>query len=91
MRSYDQFSNMVLEHTVERTVEGGCFADMPLGLYMVRGDSVVLLGETADDEEARMGLRKVSMEDILEMRHAREGADDEDAKPKAIDWDFEKL
>ena len=52
MRSFDQFSNVVLEDAVERRVvipakEGvnAVYGDAPLGLYVVRGDSIVLLGE----------------------------------------------
>ena len=55
MRSFDQFSNVVLEDAVERRVvipakEGvnAVYGDAPLGLYVVRGDSIVLLGEVDD-------------------------------------------
>mmetsp|Transcript_20962 Transcript_20962/g.63879 ORF Transcript_20962/g.63879 Transcript_20962/m.63879 type:complete len:126 (-) Transcript_20962:56-433(-) len=90
MRSYDQFANMVLEETVERHVVGDCFADVPLGLYIVRGDSVVLLGETHDDEESKMGLRRVSMEEIADKRAAEidAGEDDDDG---GGNWDFDNL
>lgn len=80
LRSFDQFSNMVLEETSERRIlhakvphlsnsiiidnngtgnqtggDGGktviCYyTDVQLGLYLVRGDSMVLLGEVDDDE-----------------------------------------
>ena len=45
MRSFDQFANIVLEHAVERVVVGKRFADVPLGLYVIRGENVVLLGQ----------------------------------------------
>ena len=45
MRSFDQFANIVLEQAVERIVVGTRFADVPLGLYVIRGENVVLLGE----------------------------------------------
>ena len=45
LRSFDQFANLVLEAAVERVVVGTQFADTPLGLYVVRGENVVLLGE----------------------------------------------
>lgn len=65
LRSFDQFSNMVLGETSERRVlhvqngnETICyFTDIKLGLYLVRGDSMVLLGEVEnkdeDDEDTR--------------------------------------
>lgn len=51
LRSFDQFTNFVLEDTVERkfcTLDDNdkyYYSDKKLGLYLVRGDSIVLLGE----------------------------------------------
>lgn len=45
MRSFDQFANVVLEHAFERVIVGKKFADVPLGLYVIRGENVVLLGQ----------------------------------------------
>jgi len=76
-RSFDQFSNMVLEQTSERRILHAkippptthpttphnpnnnptpntvvCYyTDVQLGLYLVRGDSMVLLGEVDDDDD----------------------------------------
>jgi len=71
LRSFDQFSNMVLEGTSERRIlhakvnqsngsdDGDdttgktviCYyTDVQLGLYLVRGDSMVLLGEVDDED-----------------------------------------
>ena len=60
LRSFDQFSNMVLEQTSERRVlhikKGSdtiCYyTDIQLGLYLVRGDSMVLLGEVQDGDNS---------------------------------------
>ena len=45
MRSFDQFANVVLEEAVERVIVGKRYADVPLGLYVIRGENVVLLGQ----------------------------------------------
>lgn len=46
----------------------GLYGDIPIGLYIVRGDSVVLLGEVDPEREAAAeGLTKVS----AEVRHTR--------------------
>lgn len=45
LRTFDQFSNVVLEHALERVIVGKRFADVPLGLYVIRGENVVLLGQ----------------------------------------------
>ena len=43
LRSFDQFSNIVLSDTVERIIVDRQFGDIPLGLYIVRGENVVLM------------------------------------------------
>ena len=40
-----QFANVVLEHAYERVIVGRRFSDVPLGLYVIRGENVVLLGQ----------------------------------------------
>lgn len=52
LRSFDHFANVVLEKAVERIIVGELFCDRPLGLYIIRGENVVLIGEldlTRDD------------------------------------------
>lgn len=43
LRSFDQFSNIVLSDAVERIIVDRQFGDIPLGLYIVRGENVVLM------------------------------------------------
>lgn len=38
-------ANLVLQDTVERLYAGNLYADMPRGVYLVRGENVLLLGE----------------------------------------------
>lgn len=38
-------ANLVLTDSVERIHHGRQFADVPRGLYLIRGENVVLLGE----------------------------------------------
>ncbi|CAM9245126.1 unnamed protein product [Heterosigma akashiwo] len=80
LRSFDQFSNVVIENTFERHVVDGCYGDIPLGLYLVRGDAVVLLGEV-DDAGHEGILRRVSADEILELEREKESR-------ARDDWDF---
>lgn len=43
LRSFDQFSNIVLSDAVERIIVESQYGDVPLGLYIVRGENVVLM------------------------------------------------
>ncbi|RDB29682.1 U6 snRNA-associated Sm-like protein LSm1 [Hypsizygus marmoreus] len=68
LRSYDQFANLVLEDTVERIYHGNAFAENWRGLYLIRGENVVLLGEIDLDQEDDIPLRQVDW-NVLEPYH----------------------
>ncbi|KAG6428828.1 hypothetical protein SASPL_106865 [Salvia splendens] len=65
LRSFDQFANAVLEGTCERVIVGEIYCDIPLGLYIIRGENVVLIGELdLDKEELPSHMTRVSSEEI---------------------------
>eukprot|EP01098_Paradermamoeba_levis_P000298 TRINITY_DN10304_c0_g1_i2.p1 TRINITY_DN10304_c0_g1~~TRINITY_DN10304_c0_g1_i2.p1 ORF type:complete len:133 (-),score=40.47 TRINITY_DN10304_c0_g1_i2:179-577(-) len=64
LRSFDQFANIVLEGTVERVIVGECFGDIPLGIFIIRGENVVLLGDIDEEKENLIKLKRVSPEEI---------------------------
>ena len=47
---------------------GKCYGDIPRGVFVVRGENVVLLGEidVEKTEPKDIGLTEVSLEEILE-------------------------
>lgn len=58
LRTFDQYANLVLQDTLERIYlprleENGPqrFAEIPRGVFMVRGENVVMLGELDIDKE----------------------------------------
>ncbi|THH19850.1 hypothetical protein EW146_g1388 [Bondarzewia mesenterica] len=71
LRSYDQFANLVLEDTVERIYSGNAFAERWAGLFLIRGENVVLLGEIDLDQEDDVPLRQVEF-NLLENYHRRD-------------------
>lgn len=70
LRSFDQFANLVLEAAVERIVVGNEYGEIPLGLYVVRGENVVLLGEIDDTKDPPSLLTKVSEAAIKQAQRA---------------------
>mmetsp|Transcript_62485 Transcript_62485/g.152122 ORF Transcript_62485/g.152122 Transcript_62485/m.152122 type:complete len:264 (+) Transcript_62485:213-1004(+) len=75
-RSFDQFSNMVLDDACERKMHVDLsdgityYADIPLGLYVVRGDSVVLLGQIGDgkfDEDPSLNDKMKSSMKMIDL------------------------
>ena len=61
LRGRDALNNLVLADAHERLFSpdrAGCERE-PLGLFLVRGDSVALVGELDEDEDARVEWSKV--------------------------------
>ncbi|KAK0182956.1 hypothetical protein PV327_001036 [Microctonus hyperodae] len=66
LRSVDQFANLVLHRTIERIHVGKEYGDIPRGVFIVRGENVVLLGEIDGEREKDLPLSEVSVDDILD-------------------------
>nr|ACI69663.1 U6 snRNA-associated Sm-like protein LSm1 [Salmo salar] len=82
LRSIDQFANLVFHQTVERIHVGKKFGDIPRGIFIVRGESVVLLGEIDMDKPCDTVLQQVSIEEILEEQRLQQQAKQETEKAK---------
>lgn len=68
LRSIDQFANLVLHRTIERIHVGQKYGDMPRGIFIIRGENVVLLGEIDTEKEENTTLTQVSIDEILELQ-----------------------
>ncbi|KAH8175491.1 LSM domain-containing protein [Sarocladium implicatum] len=92
LRSWDQFANLVLQSTVERifatTAEAtpdsparGLYADVPHGVFLVRGENVLLLGEIDldRDDDPPPGY------ELGEVEHVKKLAEERKAVEKARD------
>ena len=69
LRTYDQHSNLVFQDTIERIVAGGrYFADIPRGIFVVRGDNLVFLGEFADGAGTAGSMIEGDVASVLQMQ-----------------------
>eukprot|EP00051_Salpingoeca_urceolata_P008121 m.103585 g.103585 ORF g.103585 m.103585 type:complete len:137 (+) comp15586_c1_seq1:490-900(+) len=86
LRSVDQFANLVFQHTVERIYVGDAYGDIERGIYLIRGENVVMLGEIDAGKEAATGLREVTVEEILEAQRTEqlERAEHDKIKSKVL-------
>lgn len=90
LRSLDQFCNFALEDTLERRIHvknNICYyVDVPLGVFLVRGDSVVILGEMApeDDVKCMAVMKEVSLAEFEAMREENIATTGDE-----ITWDVE--
>ncbi|KAJ7540056.1 hypothetical protein O6H91_01G048000 [Diphasiastrum complanatum] len=75
LRSFDQFANLVLQNASERIIVGDLFCDLPLGLYIIRGENVVLLGELDPlKEELPLSMVRVKAAEIKQAQKAEQDA-----------------
>ncbi|KAI4090753.1 MAG: hypothetical protein LQ348_002409 [Seirophora lacunosa] len=74
LRSWDQFANLVLQDTIERIFIEDVYADVPRGIFLVRGENVLLLGEIdlAKDDYIPEPYRKASAEEVHALRVRRD-------------------
>jgi len=68
LRSCDQFANLVLHKAIERIHVENKYGDMERGIFIIRGENVVLLGEIDREKEEQLNskLTQVSVEEILD-------------------------
>nr|GMC76164.1 sm-like protein LSM1B [Ipomoea batatas] len=70
-------ANVVLEGVCERVIVGNLYSDIPLGLYIVRGENVVLIGELgSSEEELPQHMIHVSVTEIRRAQRAEKEAAD---------------
>ncbi|KAK7747995.1 hypothetical protein SLS53_001247 [Cytospora paraplurivora] len=99
LRSWDQFANLVLQSTVERifvppeavprdhpsaATQRGLYADIQQGVFMIRGENVMLLGEIDldKDDDAPPGYDKADPDLVKRLAKERKEADQATDKKK---------
>ena len=73
LRSFDQFAKSPAGRG-GRIIVGSSYSDIPLGLYIVRGENVVLMGEVDETKETE-GLTMVDNDEIKRAREAEKAAE----------------
>ncbi|KAH8687841.1 hypothetical protein BGZ60DRAFT_17465 [Tricladium varicosporioides] len=106
LRSWDQFANLVLQSTTERifvppstssktsSPQPGLYADVPRGIFLVRGENVLLLGEIDldKDDDPPPGYEKAEIEVVHRLqkeRKAKEARREKVVKRKLGELGFE--
>jgi U6 snRNA-associated Sm-like protein LSm8 len=71
--SCDQNTNLVLQNTIERIIvpadSPGDSSEVEQGVYMIRGDSVVVCGEVDEEMDKEIDWTKVKGETIGGTKH----------------------
>lgn len=66
LRSFDQYANLILDNTVERLSVEDSYADVPIGMFIIRGENVMLLGQVDEEKELKLAanLKQVTEPEI---------------------------
>ena len=68
LRSLDQFANLLLTQTIERIHVRDKYGDIDRGVFLIRGENVVLCGEVDFQNSQFQNLIQVSQEEILQIQ-----------------------
>ena len=82
LRSVDQFANLLLQDTIERIHVGKQYGDIPRGIFLIRGENMLLCGEIDSELESNMKLDKVSIDEILEAQRIEQEREAEEKQRK---------
>ena len=82
LRSIDQYANLLLSSTFERIYVNNKYADIQRGIYLIRGENVVLLGEVDMNMPLKVNLEQVSEMEIKELQSIEKKKQEEAEKSK---------
>ncbi|KAI0298689.1 Sm-like ribonucleoprotein [Multifurca ochricompacta] len=70
LSGYDQKSNIVLSDSKERvySIDDGV-EEIPLGLYLVKGDMIILIGEIDEERDSTIDLSTIHADPIPPIRY----------------------
>ena len=66
--TFGSVGNLVLHQAFERISVGRQYADIPRGLFVIRGENVLFIGELDFHQSLRVPLVEVSIEEILKLQ-----------------------
>lgn len=64
LSSYDQFGNVWLEKTIERTIIKGEYKDIPLGLYIIKSEHISVICEVGKEEKQKQKQKEIQKIDL---------------------------
>ncbi|KAJ1661030.1 hypothetical protein IWQ61_000122 [Dispira simplex] len=70
LRSFDQFANLVLQDSVERIFVKDMYGDLDRGVFVIRGENVVLLGEIDHNKEDDLPLKQIPYAEVRRLQRA---------------------
>lgn len=70
LKGFDQTINLILDESHERVFSSTSGVEQViLGLYIIRGDNVVLIGEVDEDSDKKLDLSQIRAEPLSSIVH----------------------
>lgn len=70
LRGYDQATNVIVDESVERIYREDAGAEtIALGLYVVRGDTIAIIGELDEELDADVDFESIRAPPLKEVAH----------------------
>lgn len=70
LKGFDQTTNIILSDSIERVFSSDePMEEVPLGLYIVRGDHISVIGELDVDADTKIDWPSIRAEPLDEIRH----------------------
>ncbi|KAJ3042696.1 N(alpha)-acetyltransferase 38, NatC auxiliary [Rhizophlyctis rosea] len=71
LKGFDQTTNVILNNSLERVFTPEGVEELPLGLYIVRGDNIMMVCEIDEESDARIEWSLVKAEPLPQMKKHR--------------------
>ena len=68
LRSTDQYGNLILENTVERIYVPEKYGDISRGIVLLKGDTIIMIGEIDEQLEAETKLVKAPVDEVVKLQ-----------------------
>jgi len=70
MKGFDQTINLILDESHERVYSSTSgVEEVPLGLYIIRGDNVAIIGDIDEDADKQIDLMNIRAEPLNSVVH----------------------
>ncbi|OLY82921.1 U6 snRNA-associated Sm-like protein LSm1 [Smittium mucronatum] len=71
LRSFDHFGSLILQDTIERVFIEGGYGNIERGIFIIRGENIILLGEMDEEKESQYNgsnLKLYPIDQVLEIQ-----------------------
>eukprot|EP00741_Cyanophora_paradoxa_P010902 tig00020553_g10540.t1 len=70
LKGFDQLTNVILDESHERVYSNTAGVEqVVLGLYIIRGDTIAIIGQVDEETDSKVDLSKIKAEPLKPLTH----------------------